>query len=96
MSLNSDFPFRLQPADSLTGLGSDHASFNRVGVPGFIWGQSGDLARYADTHHTQHDTFDRAVAEYQEHSSIVVALAAYGIANLDHMLAREQMDATER
>ena len=33
--------------------------------------------------------FDKAVPEYQEHSSIVIALAAYGIANLDHMLPRE-------
>ena len=95
MKLNAEFPFRLEPVDSLVGLGSDHASFNRVGVPGFIWGQSGELATYRDTHHTQLDTYDRAVPAYQEHSSIVVALAAYGIANLDHMLARAGDDETE-
>jgi carboxypeptidase Q len=95
MTLNPEFPFRLEPVDSLVGLGSDHASFNRVGVPGFIWGQAGELANYRDTHHTQLDTYDRAVPAYQEHSSIVVALAAYGIANLDHMLARAGEDETE-
>jgi Zn-dependent M28 family amino/carboxypeptidase len=89
MKLNPEFPFRLQPTDSLGGGGgSDHASFNRAGVPGFIWGQSGELAVYRDTHHTQLDTYDRAIPAYQEHSSIVVALAAYGIANLDQMLPR--------
>jgi hypothetical protein len=90
VSLNPQFPFRINPSEGQRGGGgSDHASFIRAGVPGYIWGQSGDLARYRDTHHTQLDTYDRAVPAYQEHSSLVVALAAYGIANLDHMLARQ-------
>jgi Zn-dependent M28 family amino/carboxypeptidase len=92
MSLNSQFPFRLQPADTLLDNGSDNASFTRANVPAFLWGQSGDLANYTETHHTQYDTFDRAVPAYQEHSSIVVALAAYGLANLNHMLPRERAD----
>jgi carboxypeptidase Q len=96
MSLNSEFPFRLQPADTLLDNGSDNASFSRVNVPAFLWGQSGDLARYNDTHHTQLDTFERAVPSYQEHSSIVVALAAYGFANLDHMLPRERADEPQQ
>ena len=77
MNLNAEFPFRLQPADTLLDNGSDNASFTRANVPAFLWGQSGDLARYSDTHHTQHDTFDRAIPEYQEHSAIVVALFAF-------------------
>jgi carboxypeptidase Q len=93
-SLNPEFPFRLRPADTLVDNGSDNASFSRVNVPAFLWGQSGDLARYSETHHTQLDTFEKAVPAYQGHSSIVVALAAYGVANLDHMLPRERTEET--
>jgi Zn-dependent M28 family amino/carboxypeptidase len=89
MTLNPSFPFRVRSTDNLTSLGSDHRSFVRAGVPAFFWGQSGDGFNYWDSHHSQHDTFDKAMPEYQEHSSIVIALAAYGIANLDHMLPRE-------
>jgi S1-C subfamily serine protease len=86
-------PFRLREVPGLrAGGGSDHASFFSAGVPGFFWGQAGK-ANYTTTHHTQHDTFDRAVPEYQKHSSIVVALTALGIANLDHLLSREGMNA---
>ena len=61
-----------------------------AGVPGFFWRQSGK-AVYNQTHHTQHDTFDRAVPEYQKHSSIVAAdRARSGLANLDHLLSRER------
>ena len=48
----------------------------RAGVPAFFWGQSGEGFNYWDSHHSQHDTFDKAMPEYQEHSSIVIALAA--------------------
>jgi hypothetical protein len=89
MSLDPSFPFHVRSTDDLRSLGSDHRSFVNAGVPGFFWGQSGGGFNYWDSHHSQHDTFDKAVAEYQEHSSIVIALAAYGIANLDHMLPRQ-------
>ena len=52
--------------------------------------------RYQHTHHTQYDTFDAAIPEYQKHSSLVVALGAYGIANLDHLLSREKLRAAGR
>ena len=74
----------------LTGGGSDHASFLAANVPGFFWRQAGK-ARYQRTHHTQFDTFDAAIPEYQKHSSLVVAVGAYGIANLDHLLSREKL-----
>jgi membrane-associated protease RseP (regulator of RpoE activity) len=86
--LNKDMPFALREVPGLTGGGSDHASFLAAGVPGFFWRQSG-RARYVRTHHTQFDTYDMAIPEYQKHSSIVIAVGAYGIANLDHLLPRE-------
>ncbi len=88
--LDHDYPFAVRKVAGLTGGGSDHASFLSANVPGFFWRQSGK-ARYQHTHHTQFDTFDAAVPEYQKHSSLVVALGAYGIANLDHLLSREKL-----
>jgi len=81
------FPFALFYAKELRPGGSDHNSFIRAGVPGFFWQQSGK-ADYQRAHHTQHDNLDAYVPEYQQHSALVVALAAYGFANLDEMLDR--------
>ena len=47
------------------GGGSDHSSFNRVGVPGFFWDEVGIGGRegknYRFIHHTQHDTMRYAI-----------------------------------
>ena len=86
------FPFEVKKVPGLGGMGSDHASFLSQNVPGFFWGQAGK-AVYTRTHHTQHDTYDMAVAEYQKHSALVVALSAYGVAELDHLLSREKLRA---
>jgi hypothetical protein len=86
--LNEEFPFAIREVNGLRGGGSDHASFLAAGVPGFFWGQAGK-ASYPRTHHTQYDTYDAAIPEYQKHSSIVVALAALGIADLPELLNRE-------
>ncbi len=88
--LDTKYPFEVRKVAGLFGGGSDHASFLEANVPGFFWRQAG-TARYQRTHHTQYDTFDAANADYQRHSSLVVALAAYGIANLDHLLSRDKL-----
>jgi carboxypeptidase Q len=87
-----NYPFQLSKVPGLFGGGSDHASFLSANVPGFFWRQAGK-ARYTNTHHTQFDTFDAANPDYQKHSSLVVAIGAYGIANLDHLLSREKLRA---
>jgi len=69
---------------------SDHAAFLSVGVPAFMWNQSGEVP-YGKHIHTENDKLDKVVPEYKEHSSTVIALAAYGIANLDHLLSRENL-----
>jgi hypothetical protein len=93
--LDPAYPFEVRKTSGLFGGGSDHASFLSANVPGFFWSQSGK-ARYQRTHHTQFDTYDAAIPEYQMHSSLVVALAAYGIAELDHLLSREKLRAPGR
>ena len=93
VGLDPAMPFTIREVAGLSrGGGSDHASFTAAGVPGLFWRQSGS-AVYNQTHHTQHDTYDRAVPEYQKHSSVVAALGALGIANLDHLLSREALMA---
>jgi hypothetical protein len=86
--LDPDKPFELVPVESMRGGGSDHSPFVRAGVPGFFWHQAGE-SNYRCIHHTQLDNFDEAIPEYQRHSAMVVAIAAYNLANLDDLLNRE-------
>lgn len=87
--LNERAPFVITTVERIRPRGgSDHVPFIRAGVPGFFWVQRG-VKSYRNTHHTQFDTFDSVVPEYQQHSSIVIAVAAYGTANLDALLTRE-------
>lgn len=43
----------------------------------------------AETWHTTLDTYDEIIPAYEEYSSMVTAVVAYGIANLDHLLSRK-------
>ena len=92
MDLDERTQFTVEEVAALRGGGSDHSSFISAGAPGFFWAQSGRTS-YNYVHHTQWDTYDSAVPEYQEHSSIVIALGAYGLAQLDEMLPRDMMNA---
>jgi carboxypeptidase Q len=93
VGLDPAMPFAIREVPGLRRVGgSDHDSFLAAGVPGFFWRQSGK-ASYQHVHHTQFDTYDQAVPEYQKHSSIVAALGALGIADLDHLLSREGLIA---
>lgn len=88
LHLDSPLRFTIRKVGGLPfGIGSDHDSYLSAGVPGFQWLQSG-RADYAFTHHTQNDTFEQAIPEYQRHSSVVVALGALGIADLPELLPR--------
>lgn len=87
IDLDAAMPFGLYYADGLRPGGSDHTPFISAGVPGFFWHQAGK-ADYDHAHHTQHDVWEAMVPEYQQHSAMVVALAAWGFANLDGLLDR--------
>jgi carboxypeptidase Q len=93
-SLDPEMPFKVREVKGLSGGGSDHASFLQADVPGFFWSQKGS-ANYNHTHHTQFDTFDQAVPQYEKNSSIVIAVGALGIANLPSLLPRENLRAPE-
>lgn len=68
--------------------GSDHAAFNRVGVPGFFWDEVG-RAEYGYGWHTQNDTLDLAIEEYLIQSATNAAITAYNLANAPELLPRE-------
>lgn len=91
--LDAAMPFVVRKVGGFSGVGgaSDHAPFLAAGVPGIFWDQRGGTANYNHTHHTQFDTYDAAIPAYQKHSSVVIAVGAYGIANLDHLLSREKL-----
>ncbi len=76
--------------------GSDHASFLAVSVPGLGWGLKGRANYFNHTWHTQWDTFDNAIEEYQRHTATVIAMAALGTANLDELLARDGITTRRR
>jgi hypothetical protein len=92
VALDPALPFTVETVDGLVNTGdSDHASYLSKGVPAFFWEQAGDTD-YDFIHHTQNDTFETARQDYQRHSALVVAVGALGIANLDHLLSRENME----
>ncbi|MCH2180938.1 MAG: M20/M25/M40 family metallo-hydrolase [Mariniblastus sp.] len=89
MQLDERTPFAISTIDTMRPRGgSDHVPFIAAGIPGFFWNQSG-RATYRTTHHTQYDTFETVVPEYQKHSALVIAVGALGTANLDHLLPRD-------
>lgn len=96
-SINPDFPFevkkRTEPIvkPSQPG-GHDGTVFMCLGVPaiGFSTGDpKGYNFSYGEIWHTDRDTYNKSIPEYQKQAAVVNAVVAYGIANLDHQLNRE-------
>ena len=66
--------------------GTDHLSFLAYGVPGFNFDQ---ITRgYNHTHHSQSDTYDKAIPWDLEQASTVMAVSALELANLSGMIPR--------
>lgn len=78
----------LEPSMSRS-FGTDHASFDDVGVPGFFCMQ--DFAEYSQTHHSQSDTFDKVWKDDLNQSAEVLAAWAYNTAELPVMLPRRPL-----
>ena len=94
---NPEIPFSVtkqeeaRPRPTRAG-GSDHAYFAMNGVPAISFRESdvfGYDFNYRDIWHTEDDLYDKLIPEYLEHSAVVQAVTAYGIANLGHLLSRE-------
>lgn len=97
-SINPDFPFTLKkrtdaprPRPATAG-GSDHAYFAINDVPTLRFDESdvkGYNFNYGEIWHTERDTYDKSIPEYQEHTAVVTAVVVYGLASLDHILSRD-------
>jgi Zn-dependent M28 family amino/carboxypeptidase len=77
--------------------GTDHQSFDAVGLPGFQFIQ--DPIEYLDgtffgTHHTDMDVYDRLQREDLMQAAVVIATFAYNAASRDEMLPRKALPPT--
>ena len=79
------------PAAAIRG-GSDHTSFNEIGLPGISVGQ--DPIEYG-THswHTNLDTYERVIESDAQQSAMAIATAVYHLAMRDEKLPRFTKDA---
>ena len=86
-------PFRDEGATTIsikdTG-GTDHLSFDAVGLPGFQFIQ--DPLDYGTiTHHSSMDTYDHAIPSDLMEASAVIATVVYEAANNPEMLPRKEL-----
>lgn len=75
--------------------GSDHTSFDQAGLPGIVMSQD-PIEYFAHTWHTNLDTYERIVEDDVKISAVVIAAAAWALANRDELLPRfsaEEMPA---
>lgn len=94
--INPDFPFTLKhrkPSKMPEKAGgTDAGSFAVKGIPTMTFGTEdtkGYDFSYMEIWHTERDTYDKSIAEYQEHTAIVTAIVVLGVASLDHLLPRD-------
>jgi carboxypeptidase Q len=67
-------------------MGTDHLSFLPYGIPGFNFDQ---LPRgYNHTHHSESDTYDKAIAGDLKQAAAVMAVTAWQLANMPELLPR--------
>jgi carboxypeptidase Q len=70
--------------------GTDHLSFDEVGLPGFQFIQ--DPVEYNTyTHHTNMDVYDRIQAQDMMKSAVIIASFAYHAANRDTLMPRKTL-----
>lgn len=86
-------PFRNMGASTTTISntgGTDHLSFDAVGIPGFQFIQ--DPIEYETrTHHSNMDTYDHLVPEDLKQAATIVAAFVYNTAQRDEMIPRKPL-----
>jgi carboxypeptidase Q len=74
--------------------GTDHLSFVPYGIPGFNFDQ--EPRGYFHTHHSQSDTYDKAVPDDLRQAGAVMAVTAWELANLTELLPRGPKSEPEK
>ncbi len=91
-------PFRDLGASTLTIQntgGTDHLSFDGIGLPGFQFIQ--DPVEYdTRTHHSNMDVWDRIQADDMKQASVIMAAFVYNAAMRDEKLPRKPMPAQQQ
>jgi carboxypeptidase Q len=86
-------PFKSEGMTTLSARGTggtDHVSFDEVGLPGFQFIQ--DPIEYETrTHHTNMDVYERIQAADLKQMAVIVASFAYMTANADQLLPRKPL-----
>jgi hypothetical protein len=70
--------------------GTDHLSFDRIGLPGFQFIQD-EIEYSTRTHHSNQDNYDRIQADDMKQASVIMAAFAYQTAMMDEKLPRKPM-----
>jgi Zn-dependent M28 family amino/carboxypeptidase len=86
-------PFRNMGMTTLTIRntgGTDHLSFDAVGLPGFQFIQD-EVEYNARTHHSNQDVYERIQAQDMMQNAVIVASFVYDTANRDEMLPRKPL-----
>src|SRR5207302_1698190 len=86
-------PFRNMGVTTLTTRntgGTDHQSYDAVGLPGFQFIQD-EIEYNARTHHSNMDTYERIQANDMMRNAVIVASFAYNTANRDEKLPRKPL-----
>jgi carboxypeptidase Q len=84
-------PFREMGATTLTISntgGTDHQSFDGIGLPGFQFIQD-EIEYDTRTHHSNQDVFDRIQADDMKQASVIMAAFVYNAAMMDQKLPRK-------
>lgn len=88
-------PFRELGASTLsisnTG-GTDHLSFDTIGLPGFQFIQD-EIEYETRTHHSNQDVFDRIQAEDMKQAAVIMAVFIYNTAMMDEKIPRKPAPA---
>jgi len=88
-------PFRDLGASTITASdtgGTDHLSFEAIGLPGFQFIQD-EIEYDTRTHHSNQDVFDRIQAEDLKQASTIMAAFLYNTAMRDEKLPRKKAPA---
>ena len=86
-------PFHDLGAKTLTisnTSGTDHLSFDRIGLPGFQFIQD-EIEYSTRTHHSNQDSFDRIQADDMKQAATIMAAFVYQTAMMDVKLPRKEM-----
>ena len=88
-------PFYDLGAETLTAAntgGTDHLSFDGVGLPGFQFIQD-PIDYFSRTHHSNADVFDRIQADDMKQAATIMAAFIWNTAQMDEKLPRKPLES---